>query len=105
MVKPSSAEPKSLGTNHTLLASPFAISGRVCRYWYANISGVGRPALIAAKVFSIAFASPWALRYDAARSPWARSIRDCRSASAARIAACLAPSAERICACFCPPPA
>ena len=63
---------------------------------------MGRPALIAANTFSIAFASPWACRYCAARSPCARRIRDCRSASASRIAACLRPSAVRIWLCFWP---
>lgn len=31
--KPSRALPKSLGTSHTLLASPLATCGRVCMYW------------------------------------------------------------------------
>jgi hypothetical protein len=58
--------------------------------------------VIAANVFSMALACPWAFRYWAARSPCARRMRDCRSASAARIAACLAPSAARICDRFWP---
>ncbi|CFS16719.1 Uncharacterised protein [Mycobacterium tuberculosis] len=33
LVNPCSAALKSLGTTHTLLASPRAISGSVCRYW------------------------------------------------------------------------
>jgi hypothetical protein len=31
--RPSSARPISLGTIHTLLASPSAIFGIICRYW------------------------------------------------------------------------
>ncbi len=85
-----------------MFASPCAICGSVCRYWYASTSGVGLLALIAANTFSTAFACPCACRYFAARSPCARRMCDCRSASASRIAACFDPSAARIWLCFCP---
>ena len=102
LVSPSSALLNSLGTIHILFASPWAIWGSVCRYWYANRAGSGLASWIAWNVVSIALAWPWAVRNRAARSPSARRMRDWRSASAARMADCFWPSAVRIWAAFWP---
>jgi hypothetical protein len=41
---PSSALPISLGTIQTLLASPCAICGSICMYWYASSRWSGLPS-------------------------------------------------------------
>ena len=77
----------------TLFASPFAIAGSICRYWYASSCGSGLPSWIALKTVSIAFACPSAARIVDSRSPWARRIAACFYPSAVRIADCFMPSA------------